>query len=217
MIKSHLTCIRKGNIIICKNDTIIIRSDRWLFFDEYGLFEAKARDSVSQARKESCSFANEVFNSSDPDRCAERASGEGVTVSCAERAFGDNELVNESVDTNYVHVSSRSDLVVEESQQEFTQRAFKRKQWQSEVQDTIGGAAGGNHFDIESGLRVRMLTSQRADPGLAAILEPLLKTPPKGALKASDSAVQAGFRLAVDGVLEKSVSTRRPGVGAGRS
>ena len=53
-----------------------------------------------------------------------------------------------------------------------------------------------------------MLTAQRADPGLAAVLQPLLKAPPKGALKASDGAVQAGFRLAVDGVLEKSVSTK---------
>jgi hypothetical protein len=182
------------------------------FFDEYGLFEAKAGDLVSQARKKSCLSTDRVGTCSSGGDAAHAVGSSSSTTEppMTKQSLSSvgNDLVNESVDTNYVHVGSRTDLVVEESQQEFHRRAFKRKQWQADVQDTIGGAAGGNHFDIESSLRVRMLTAQRADASLAAVLQPLLKAPPKGALKASDGAVQAGFRLAVDGVLEKSVSTK---------
>ena len=69
--------------------------------------------------------------------------------------------------------------MVEEAHSEFYRRAFERKQWQSEVQDAVGGTAGGNHFAIESSLRVKMLIAQRVDAGLSTILDPLLKPPPK--------------------------------------
>ena len=187
-------------------ELVIIRSDRWLFFDEYGLFEANAPEAVRQARTESSAgraFTGEV------DSTLKGGAGRALDRSCsAGRATKGNVAADFSQEPNYVHLSSRSDLVVEEAQSEFYRRAFERKQWQSEVQDAAGGTAGGNHFAIESSLRVKMLIAQRAHAGLSAILDPLLKPPPKGAVKASDTTSQAGYRVATDGVLEKSVSTK---------
>ncbi len=193
----------KGAIVVfgskpgkCSTELIIIRSDRWLFFDEFGLFEAGTADSIKNAKAVSGALRATV------------SSTDTGLASGALRATKSPVVVDATQEPSYVHFSNQSDLVVEEAHHEFYRRAFERKQWQAEVQDAAGGTAGGNHFSLESTLRVKILSAQRADPGLTHILNPLLKPAPKGAVKVSDATSQAGYRMAVDGVLEKSVSTK---------
>jgi hypothetical protein len=62
---------------------------------------------------------------------AERADGTQMKDGRASRTVTDsswqNEIVNEAIEPNYVHVSTRSDLVVEDTHKEFYRRAYERK------------------------------------------------------------------------------------------
>ena len=142
-------------------EVVVIRSDRWLFFDEFGLFEVGTADSIKEARAVSCA-----------ERATVLATDKSPN-SCALRATKANVVVDDTQEPNYVHLSNQSDLVVEEANHEFYRRAFDRKQWQAEVQDVAGGTAGGNHFSLESSLRVKILSAQRADPSLSHIFSTL--------------------------------------------
>ena len=71
----------KGAIVVfggkpgkCSTELIIIRSDRWLFFDEFGMFETGTADSIKDAKAVSCALrATASSTNTSPDSCALRA------------------------------------------------------------------------------------------------------------------------------------------------